>query len=285
MLDGVDLSQVPPYLRPINMMFQSYALFPHMTVEQNIAFGLKQDKLPKAEIASRVHEMLGLVHMQEFAKRKPHQLSGGQRQRVALARALVNEPDILLLDEPLSALDANLRKELQRELKALQRKTTITFILVTHDQDEAIAVSDRILIMKDGRIEQDGTPEDVYEHPVDRFVATFIGEANILECSRNSESEVQAPFGMLNVLGAPGWDKGGVAIRMEDIYVHTEKVAKDNLFAAKILERIFRGDYWELIADFGGTKLNVMTDPDEIHEPGEDVFLEFPPECLQVLRD
>lgn len=279
------ISNKAPNKRPINTVFQNYALFPHLTVFNNIAFGLRSRKVPEAEIQEKVKAIMESVRVTDLAEEYPDTLSGGQRQRVALARALVNEPDILLLDEPLSALDANLRKELQRELKALQRKTTITFILVTHDQDEAIAVSDRILIMKDGRIEQDGTPEDVYEHPVDRFVATFIGEANILECSRNSESEVQAPFGMLNVLGAPGWEKGGVAIRMEDIYVHTEKVAKDNLFAAKILERIFRGDYWELIADCGGTKLNVMTDPDEIHEPGEDVFLEFPPECLQVLRD
>ena len=180
MLDGVDLSQVPPYLRPINMMFQSYALFPHMTVEQNIAFGLKQDKLPKAEIASRVNEMLGLVHMQEFAKRKPHQLSGGQRQRVALARSLAKRPKLLLLDEPMGALDKKLRDRMQLEVVDILERVGVTCVMVTHDQEEAMAISDRIAVMKDGVIQHVGTPRDIYQRPKNVFVATFIGRTNIV---------------------------------------------------------------------------------------------------------
>ena len=181
MLDGVDLSRVPPYQRPINMMFQSYALFPHMTVEQNIAFGLKQDKLPKAEITARVAEMLSLVHMQEFAKRKPHQLSGGQRQRVAFARALAPNPQVLLLDEPMAALDRKLRKEMQSELKRLQHELGIAFLCVTHDQEEALTMSDRIVIMDKGEIQQDDDPNTIYHYPKTKFVAGFIGESNFFD--------------------------------------------------------------------------------------------------------
>ncbi|MWQ98483.1 putrescine ABC transporter ATP-binding subunit PotG, partial [Escherichia coli] len=181
MLDGVDLSQVPPYLRPINMMFQSYALFPHMTVEQNIAFGLKQDKLPKAEIASRVNEMLGLVHMQEFAKRKPHQLSGGQRQRVALARSLAKRPKLLLLDEPMGALDKKLRDRMQLEVVDILERVGVTCVMVTHDQEEAMTMAGRIAIMNRGKFVQIGEPEEIYEHPTTRYSAEFIGSVNVFE--------------------------------------------------------------------------------------------------------
>ncbi|WP_404948281.1 maltose/maltodextrin ABC transporter ATP-binding protein MalK [Salmonella enterica] len=175
MLDGVDLAHVPPYQRPINMMFQSYALFPHMTVEQNIAFGLKQDKLPKAEITSRVNEMLGLVHMQEFAKRKPHQLSGGQRQRVAIGRTLVAEPRVFLLDEPLSNLDAALRVQMRIEISRLHKRLGRTMIYVTHDQVEAMTLADKIVVLDAGRVAQVGKPLELYHYPADRFVAGFIG--------------------------------------------------------------------------------------------------------------
>ncbi|HIG8913942.1 TPA: ATP-binding cassette domain-containing protein, partial [Escherichia coli] len=181
MLDGVDLSQVPPYLRPINMMFQSYALFPHMTVEQNIAFGLKQDKLPKAEIATRVNEMLGLVHMQEFAKRKPHQLSGGQRQRVALARSLAKRPKLLLLDEPMGALDKKLRDRMQLEVVDILERVGVTCVMVTHDQEEAMTMAGRIAIMNRGKFVQIGEPEEIYEHPTTRYSAEFIGSVNVFE--------------------------------------------------------------------------------------------------------
>ena len=180
-LDGVDLSQVPPYQRPINMMFQSYALFPHMTVEQNIAFGLKQDKLPSAEIKSRVAEMLTLVHMQEFAKRKPHQLSGGQRQRVALARSLAKRPKLLLLDEPMGALDKKLRDRMQLEVVDILERVGATCVMVTHDQEEAMTMAGRIAIMNRGKFVQIGEPEEIYEHPTSRFSAEFIGSVNVFE--------------------------------------------------------------------------------------------------------
>jgi len=180
-LDGLDLSHVPPYQRPINMMFQSYALFPHMTVEQNIAFGLKQDRLPKAEIAERVAEMLTLVHMQEFAKRKPHQLSGGQRQRVALARSLAKRPKLLLLDEPMGALDKKLRDRMQHEVVDILERVGATCVMVTHDQEEAMTMAGRIAIMNRGKFVQIGEPEEIYEHPTTRFSAEFIGSVNLFE--------------------------------------------------------------------------------------------------------
>lgn len=182
MLDGQDLSHVPPYQRPINMMFQSYALFPHMTVEQNIAFGLKQDKLPRAEITQRVAEMLTLVHMQEFAKRKPHQLSGGQRQRVALARSLAKRPKLLLLDEPMGALDKKLRDRMQLEVVDILERVGATCVMVTHDQEEAMTMAGRIAIMNRGKFVQIGEPEEIYEHPNSRFSAEFIGSVNVFEC-------------------------------------------------------------------------------------------------------
>ncbi len=177
--DGTDMSDVPAYERPTNMMFQSYALFPHMTVEKNIAFGLQQDRIPKGEIADRVHDILTLVELQDFKKRKPQQLSGGQRQRVALARALVKKPRLLLLDEPLAALDKRLRKQTQFELANIQEQVGVTFIVVTHDQEEAMTLSTRMAVMDAGRFMQIGTPTEIYEFPQSRFVADFIGSANI----------------------------------------------------------------------------------------------------------
>ncbi len=178
-LDGKPLSGVPPHKRPVNMMFQSYALFPHMTVEGNVAFGLKQDKMPKDEIAARVDDVLKLVKMEQFAKRKPDQLSGGQRQRVALARAIAKRPKVLLLDEPLGALDKKLREETQFELVDLQYDLGLTFVIVTHDQEEAMTVSDRISVMDQGKIVQVATPAEIYEAPNSRYVADFIGSVNI----------------------------------------------------------------------------------------------------------
>jgi len=180
-IDGVDMTEVPPYERPVNMMFQSYALFPHMTVVQNVAFGLKQEGLPRAEIRARVAEMLELVQMGSFAGRKPHQLSGGQRQRVALARSLVKHPKLLLLDEPLGALDRRLREHTQFELVNIQERVGITFVMVTHDQEEAMTMSTRVAVMDAGRIIQIGTPGAVYEYPATRFVAEFIGAVNVFE--------------------------------------------------------------------------------------------------------
>ena len=181
LLDGVDITDMPPYERPVNMMFQSYAIFPHMTVEKNVAYGLRKDGVPKAEIRERVIEMLDLVQLRQFATRKPNQLSGGQRQRVALARALVKRPKVLLLDEPLAALDKKLREHTQFELMGIQDRLGITFVVVTHDQEEAMILSSRIAVMNDGRFEQVGTPKQVYEYPVNRFVADFIGTINLFE--------------------------------------------------------------------------------------------------------
>ncbi|KQQ58924.1 ABC transporter ATP-binding protein [Rhizobium sp. Leaf311] len=181
LLQGKDISGVPPYKRPTNMMFQSYALFPHMTVEKNIAFGLEQDNISKADIRTRVEEMLRLVKLTEFAKRKPSQLSGGQRQRVALARSLAKRPKVLLLDEPLGALDKKLREETQFELMDLQQTLGLTFLIVTHDQEEAMTVSDRIAVMDKGIIVQVATPAEIYEAPNSRYVADFIGDINIFE--------------------------------------------------------------------------------------------------------
>ncbi|WP_165789390.1 polyamine ABC transporter ATP-binding protein [Billgrantia endophytica] len=180
-LDGEDITTMPPYERPINMMFQSYALFPHMDVSRNIAFGLKQDRLPKSEIDGRVAEMLKLVHMEAFARRKPHQLSGGQRQRVALARSLAKRPKLLLLDEPMGALDKKLRTEMQLEVVRILERVGVTCIMVTHDQEEAMTMADRVAIMSDGRIAQVGTPMDVYESPASRMVAEFVGTVNLFE--------------------------------------------------------------------------------------------------------
>ncbi|BDH46250.1 spermidine/putrescine import ATP-binding protein PotA [Salmonella enterica subsp. enterica serovar Choleraesuis] len=194
-LEGQDITSVPAEQRHVNTVFQSYALFPHMTVFENVAFGLRMQKTPAAEITPRVMDVLRMVQLDEFAQRKPHQLSGGQQQRVAIARAVVNRPRLLLLDESLSALDYKLRKQMQNELKALQRKLGITFVFVTHDQEEALTMSDRIVVMRDGRIEQDGTPREIYEEPKNLFVASFIGEINIFDAKvieRSDERRVLA---------------------------------------------------------------------------------------------
>jgi spermidine/putrescine transport system ATP-binding protein len=180
LLEGKPVEHLPPYQRPVNTVFQSYALFPHMTVAQNIAFGLEMRNVPKTDIEATVNDMLGLVKMAGLGGRRPAQLSGGQQQRVALARALANHPEVLLLDEPLSALDLKLRQGMRTELKNLQKKTGITFIFVTHDQEEALTMSDRIAVMSQGRIQQLGAPNDIYERPVNRFVADFIGDTNFI---------------------------------------------------------------------------------------------------------
>ena len=180
-LDGQDITGLPPYERPINMMFQSYALFPHMSVEQNVAFGLKQDGMPKADVARRVQEMLSLVQMEKYARRKPHQLSGGQQQRVALARSLAKGPKLLLLDEPMGALDKKLRSQMQLELVNIVERLGVTCVMVTHDQEEAMTMAHRIAVMDAGWIRQVGTPDEIYEQPSCRFTAEFIGSVNLLE--------------------------------------------------------------------------------------------------------
>jgi len=251
-LDGQDLSQVPPYQRPINMMFQSYALFPHMTVEQNIAFGLKQDKLPSAEIKARVAEMLTLVHMQEFAKRKPHQLSGGQRQRVALARSLAKRPKLLLLDEPMGALDKKLRDRMQLEVVDILERVGATCVMVTHDQEEAMTMAGRIAIMNRGKFVQIGEPEEIYEHPNSRFSAEFIGSVNVFEGlleSREEEALILRSPGLMHPLkvspdasvidGVPAF----VALRPEKIML-CEEVPADgcNFAVGEVVNIAYLGD-------------------------------------------
>ncbi len=200
-LDGQDITDLPPYERPINMMFQSYALFPHMTVEQNIAFGLKQDKVPKAQIDEVVADMLRLVHMEQYGKRKPEQLSGGQRQRVALARSLAKKPKLLLLDEPMGALDKKLRTEMQLEVVEILERVGVTCVMVTHDQEEAMTMADRISIMSDGRIVQTGSPSDIYESPKTRLIAEFIGSVNMFETqivADEADHMILSPNGLSN---------------------------------------------------------------------------------------
>ncbi len=260
MLDGVDVAEVPPYERSVNMVFQSYALFPHMTVAQNVAFGLKQDRVPKREILPRVAEILDLVQMGGYAQRKPHQLSGGQRQRVALARALVKRPKVLLLDEPLSALDKKLREQTQFELVNLQEKLGITFVMVTHDQEEAMTMSTRIGLMRDGRIEQVGTPVELYEYPASRYAAQFIGTANLFDGvvaeTQSDELVVETGAGRLRVTQAAQLPKGSevtVMVRPEKIVATRERPpGAENIVAGTVREIAYLGDvsiYHVQIAD------------------------------------
>jgi putrescine transport system ATP-binding protein len=252
LLDGVDIAPVPPYRRPINMMFQSYALFPHLTVEGNVAFGLKQERLSNAEIAARVNEMLALVRLEGFASRKPHQLSGGQRQRVALARSLVKRPRLLLLDEPLAALDKKLRGETQFELMQLQQRLGLTFLIVTHDQQEAMTVADRIAVMDRGRLIQVATPQEIYERPNSRWVADFIGDVNliegrVLEVGASRTVLASDAAGRLHALSAadakPG-DVVWVALRPEKVRIaHVPpSTEEENCVAGQVTDIGYLGD-------------------------------------------
>ncbi len=252
-LDGQDIVGLEPYERPVNMMFQSYALFPHMTVAQNIAFGLKQDKLPKDEIAARVDVMLDLVQMRKYASRKPHQLSGGQQQRVALARSLAKRPKLLLLDEPLGALDKKLRQETQLELANTIEKVGVTCIMVTHDQEEAMTMADRIGIMSEGRLLQVGSPTDIYEYPNCRFTAEFIGESNMFEGSVTVDEadrvEITSPElgGVVSVDHGITGPKGmhvWASIRPEDVRLDRKPVPAGPNMAAGVVENIaYMGSY------------------------------------------
>jgi ABC-type Fe3+/spermidine/putrescine transport system ATPase subunit len=240
-IDGEDMTGLPAYRRPVNMMFQSYALFPHLTVEANVGFGLREERRPKAEIRERVHAALDLLEMGALAARKPHQLSGGQRQRVALARALVKEPKILLLDEPLAALDKKLRERAQAELVALRERIGITFVMVTHDQEEAMAMATRIALMQDGKVVQAGTPHELYEKPASRYVAEFFGEANIFEA-----------------LGKT------VMVRPEHLRLSPDEPSQGNSLQGRIESLVFLGSFYiARIALDGGKLVSARLSPGE----------------------
>lgn len=242
LIDGVDMTNTPPYERPVNMMFQSYALFPHMSVEQNVAYGLKKERTASAEIRERVQNLLALVKLERLAQRKPHQLSGGERQRVALARALIKRPKLLLLDEPLAALDKKLREHTQFELMGLQYELGITFVVVTHDQEEAMTLSTRIAVMNQGRLAQVGTPGEVYEYPNSRFVADFVGNINFFEAAVTAcagqrvrlhcaavGGELAALCSSAPATGSRQW----LAVRPEKIFISKEAPAGGDLTVLK----------------------------------------------------
>ncbi|OEJ66280.1 ABC transporter ATP-binding protein [Magnetovibrio blakemorei] len=247
-IDGEDMSKVPPHKRPVNMMFQSYALFPHMTVEQNIAFGLKQDHLPKAEIADQVERMINLVKLNAFAKRKPEQLSGGQRQRVALARSLAKNPKMLLLDEPLGALDKKLREETQFELMNIQEKLGITFVIVTHDQEEAMTVSSRIAVMDSGTVAQVAPPAEIYEFPNSRKVADFIGDVNIFE-GRVADVQADSAQILINASDVPVRTGRSVEAALGEtvwVAVRPEKMIVSLNPPKNMTENVLKGEVWDI---------------------------------------
>jgi spermidine/putrescine transport system ATP-binding protein len=280
MLRGNNLTSLPARERNVNTVFQSYALFPHLTVADNVAFGLRSRKFPEGEIGSRVYAALDMVHMTEFAARLPEQLSGGQQQRVALARALVNEPEILLLDEPMSALDAKLRTAVQEELRQLQQRLGITSILVTHDQDEALTVSDRIAVMNKGQFVQVGTPMEIYERPCNRFVANFLGKANIIAAAK-APGGVQSELGFLQADGVD-WQEGFLAIRPERIRLRDGKPEKNGV-QSRVRDAFYRGDHLDIWLEAGNLRLR--TAPHRAVSKGDTVWVELPAEALVVLHD
>lgn len=254
--DGKDITQDPPYKRRVNTVFQKYALFPHLNVEDNIAFGLKIRKLPKAEIKKKVEKMLELVNLKGFGKRSVESLSGGQQQRVAIARALVNEPEVLLLDEPLAALDVKLRKEMQLELKRMQQALGITFIFVTHDQEEALTMSDTIVIMKDGDILQIGTPKHIYDEPKNAYVANFVGESNIIRGKMVKDEVVHFCGSNFNCVdfGFEEDEPVDVLIRPEDMMIVGQDVGQLTGIVKSVL---FKGVHYEMIIEAGGFEWKV----------------------------
>lgn len=299
-LDDVDMSGVPPYERPVNMMFQSYALFPHMTVAANIAFGLKQEHMPGAQIETRVAEMLELVKMSEFARRKPHQLSGGQRQRVALARALAKRPKLLLLDEPLAALDKKLREHTQFELVNIQRQLGVTFVVVTHDQEEAMTLATRVGLMDRGVIVQVGTPRDIYEFPSNRFVAEFIGSINVFEgrvleneagYSRIACNDLECTVYLDHALQAAVGAAMQVAIRPEKIELTLDRpLSQQNVAHGVVQEVAYTGDsnIYRVKLDsekiIRATRPNVRRQDERPIERGQSIFVHWHPSSPVIVK-
>jgi spermidine/putrescine transport system ATP-binding protein len=285
----VDVTETPPHKRRVNTVFQSYALFPHLTVGENIGFGLRFGSLSSAEKRTRIDETLELVRLGGMGKRKPHQLSGGQQQRVALGRSLILSPDVLLLDEPLGALDAKLRRELQVELKSIQREVGITFLYVTHDQEEALTMSDRLAVMLHGRVEQLGTPRDVYERPETAFVADFIGVSNLMRARSNGEGRVEVGGVELAAAGGHTQRAGVVrlAIRPERVRIEAHGVLRENCVPATIERFVYLGSTTQVFVTLpGGDRLQALianaADVEE-YDVGAAVTAYLPPDALRVL--
>lgn len=281
-INGKKVNDIPPNKRTVNTVFQDYALFPHMNVFENIAFGLKIKKMSKSDIQSRVTDVLKMMRLTGYENRSISEMSGGQKQRVAIARAVVNEPDVLLLDEPLSALDLKLRTDMQYELRELQQRLGITFIFVTHDQEEALAMSDEIFVMKDGEIVQSGTPVDIYDEPINRYVADFIGESNIVEGTMVRDYEISfvgKTFECVDA-GMSSNEKVEVVIRPEDLELTTTEKGK---LTVKVDTQLFRGVHYEIIGyDVDGNEWMVHTTKKAV--VGSMVGLDFTPEDIHVMR-
>ena len=279
--DGKRINDLPPYKRQVNTVFQRYALFPHLNVFDNIAFGLRLHKCPDAEIKTKVKEMLSLVNLKGFERRRVSTLSGGQQQRVAIARALVNQPKVLLLDEPLSALDLKLRKDMQNELKNIQHQTGITFIYVTHDQEEALSMSDTVVVMENGHVQQIGSPTDIYNEPVNAFVADFIGESNIVDGVMLEDRRAKFAGHVFDCEDG-GFDRNepvDVVIRPEDVDV----VAPDKGMLCGLVTGVtFRGVHYEIIVDVAGFKWMIQT-TDYVAE-GETIGLSIDPDAIHIMR-
>ena len=297
LFDGVRINHVPPHKREVNTVFQKYALFPHLNVYENVAFGLrlgktvtnvvngkstaKKVKIPEQEIHQRVMEMLEIVNLKGFEKRSISALSGGQQQRVAIARALVNQPKVLLLDEPLGALDMRLRKDMQNELKRIQQEMGITFIYVTHDQEEALAMSDTVVVMDGGRIQQIGTPEDIYNEPKNAFVADFIGESNIIDGIMRADEVVEIFNRKFRCLDK-GFDKDepvDVVIRPEDVDIVAENQGQ---LKGTVTSVTFKGVHYDTIVDFYGFKWLIQTT--EYHPMGTVIGIHLDPDCIHVMK-